>query len=200
MENAEKSIRNVQRTISLSNIKGIKVLGPLEDGKNKFKNPGNIGKHKILIPSDIVTCDERIEIEQILNSFDYACGHIECLILRLNVSIKYDIYRGIEITSSKIIEHTDELFDIYRKLRKRFIQIGFARLRAMNKAQKIPDTMIKIKNILEHFLYLRNICYFSEKSIFSDNIEKGCGVLDVYIQKINYLIEGCERWLEKFFE
>jgi hypothetical protein len=198
MENAEKKIRNFQRTISLSNIKGIKVLTSTTG--NRFKNTENIGKRTIFIPSDIVSSDRIKEVDQILNSFDYSCAHIEDLIVRINMSVKYDIYRGIEIASSKIIKHTDELFYIYRKLRKRFIQIGFARLRAMNKAQKIPDTMTKIKNILEHFLYLRNICYFSEKSIFNENIEKGCEILDVYIEKFNYLIEGCQRWLEKFFD
>jgi hypothetical protein len=58
MENAEKKIRNFQRTISLSNIKGIKVLSSTKG--NRFKNPENIGRLTIFIPSDIVTFNEII--------------------------------------------------------------------------------------------------------------------------------------------
>lgn len=200
MKNAESNVLKFQRTLSLSNIKGIKVLGTVINKTNKIENLENVCRNKIFIPCDTVTLDQTREVDQILVSFNNSCSCLENLIIKLNISFKYDIYRGIEITSNKIINLTDELFYIYRKLRKKFLQIGFVRLRAMNNAQKIPYTITRIRNILEHFLHLRNMCYFSEISVFNENIEEGCKILDKYIEKFNYLIEGCERWVEKFFE
>jgi hypothetical protein len=63
--------------------------------------------------------------------------------------------------------------------------------------------MEQIKDIREALIHLRNFnrnlySYFYNDFILNSNISKGSEILENYIDKFNYVIEGSYRWVEKF--
>lgn len=139
------------------------------------------------------------DIYKIIDFFDIKYNQIKTISYKLKYSIDQEKYYLLFDTSKELINSIDELFLVYRKLRKLFNRIGFEKITTMEKVSIIPDTICKIGNIYSLLLDIKNTNNFIV-NIF--HIEKICGykILDIYIKKTNDIMEGCDKWTERFYQ
>ena len=134
---------------SMTQIKRTTSVADLQNILTKSDPP----TRKIYSPGIRPTLQEELEVHKLVHSVSAKYKHIKELFettfnpSRFNHIINNNNIYGLSYVSEQIIRSIDEFLVIYRKVRRRFQQIGFSRLRLMNKFQLIPDILAGVGHV-----------------------------------------------------